>query len=490
MAVPDPYKAASNKIGYNLAKSSYVPDPVKAPTIKMSPAPPAAKTPQIKMSPAPPKPLQPVEPQSVPAPATSPVQPDLGPYQDWKTKTDALFSKLEGLTNQQFTYDPNTDPAYQAQRQLAQLRAGDASKQAMEIANEKGILGSSMTGESLAQIQQRAEQEAASYIPQYREQAYGQFQDRLQNAGSLLRTASDLRGYDDNLAMEKANITGTYLDPDAESKINRIIELGEAWNTGSPEQQAQYHQEAESLRSELQGMGIDPSLFGADKTTEQRTANIGKAGVQTLVGQNQQFNQDVTETELMARLTGHLPDGTPTNEKQQKDLDNAWNTIKEIGYVPASLAQIVGVPVNTKTQDAIKTAIAQQNANTSSFSAQTSRQNVEQDQSKVDQQKDMNAQQAQIMDGIAQFDTAAEASAWLNANAKSITESLGADTFSEMKKMLPLFFGEDTSGDQAASTQKLRQQATDMAQKDLRWKNSKQDKEALIQEYMKYLTGS
>jgi hypothetical protein len=197
--------------------------------------------------------------------------------------------------------------------------------------------------------------------------------------------------------------------------------------------------------------------------------------------------QDMNEVELMAKLTGYLPDGRPTSEYQQTILKNAWDVIGQIGYVPNELAGVVGVPAGTKTLDAKQVAIQQQNANTSSSNADLSR-------TKFNQDNDANGLQAQIMDGIAQFDNAAEASAWLNANASSITASLGADTFAEMKKMLPLFFGEDTSATdaktKAEAAKKLRSEAVDMAAKDYRWKVQSQDKEALIQEYMQILAGN
>src|SRR5690554_5646744 len=111
-------------------------------------------------------------------------------FQQWQTKQNELMSKYESLMNTPFQYNPETDPGYQAQRQLADLRAGDASKAAMETMNEKGILNSSLTSSQLAQIEQRAEQEAAAYIPQYRSEAYGQYQDKLRNAAEALNFAT------------------------------------------------------------------------------------------------------------------------------------------------------------------------------------------------------------------------------------------------------------------------------------------------------------
>lgn len=128
-------------------------------------------------------------------------------FADWQAKQNELMAKYEQLLSTPFQYNPETDPAYQAQRQLAARRAEDASQRAMELMNERGVFGSSMMGSQLAQIQQRAEQDALSYIPQYRSEAYGRYLDQLRNAAELLNFAagradrsSDIEYRDDRAA--------------------------------------------------------------------------------------------------------------------------------------------------------------------------------------------------------------------------------------------------------------------------------------------------
>lgn len=127
-----------------------------------------------------------LNPYNPPKPNTSaPTQ-----FADWQAKQGELMQRYEQMLNTPFQYNPETDPGYQAQRQLAQLRAGDASRNAMETLNDRGILNSSITGSQLGQIQQRAEQEAAAFIPQYRDQARQDYQERLRNAASMLNFAA------------------------------------------------------------------------------------------------------------------------------------------------------------------------------------------------------------------------------------------------------------------------------------------------------------
>lgn len=111
---------------------------------------------------------------------------DVSDYTKWKTETDDALNKYKNLAAGQFNFDPETDAGYQAQRQLAALRAKDANRSTMETMNEKGLLQSTVTNSQLDQNSQRAEQEAAAYIPEYRQQAYGQFGDKINRAKDML----------------------------------------------------------------------------------------------------------------------------------------------------------------------------------------------------------------------------------------------------------------------------------------------------------------
>lgn len=85
-----------------------------------------------------------------------------------------------------------------------------------------------------------------------------------------------------NQAVTEANITGRYLSPAAKQLWDRVISLKEKAESGVPtEEIAGLSGEATKLRSELDAMGYDSSLLGANVTAAQARANLGKLGIQT-----------------------------------------------------------------------------------------------------------------------------------------------------------------------------------------------------------------
>lgn len=285
---------SANNAAYN--KLKVVPNPntgVPKPPSNSIPNPNASVIPKPSLTP--PKVTVPKS-SAIPNPNQSPLNAqssEASQYADWQAKNNANYANLEKLSQAQFTYDPETDPGYQAQRQLAQLRAGDATKGAMEAANEKGIFGSSVMTSQLGQIQQRAEQEAAAYIPEYRQQAYGQFQDRLAAAGNLLNQSRNLRGDQFNEAVTEGELTGSYMSPQARTLLNGLFDLkSKAEATGiTREERAALSKQADGIRAQLTGMGVDASQFGSNVNLNTARGNTGKAGIDTLAKQGQDYNQ-------------------------------------------------------------------------------------------------------------------------------------------------------------------------------------------------------
>jgi len=154
-----------------------------------------------------------------------------------------------------------------------------------------------------------------------------------------------------NQLAQQASEKITMLTSQAPSKIRELIEAQKAKDAAA--------------QLEANKFALDQNKFAWNQYTDTQDLALRDRA------------QTLDETEVIARLTGFTPDGQPTTDQQKFILDTAWKTIAEIGYVPANLASVVGVPAGTKTQDAIRTAIQQQNANTSAYSAQTSRMNAE-----------------------------------------------------------------------------------------------------------------
>jgi hypothetical protein len=240
-------------------------------------------------------------------------------YNDYRNKQMELMNKYEQMMDKPFEYNPESDPRYQAYKQLAQKQAGVASQNAMESLNSRGILNSTVTSDRLGQIQQSAEQNALAAVPQFYEQAAQQRNDSLRNTAQLLGMVTD------------------------EARDTRNYDRGVL----------------ESDRNYDRGILESDRSYGL-----------------------QERGQKLNETQVMAQLTGFMPDGTRTNTKQQQDLQNQWMVAEQMGTITPELAQLYGMQEGTPTwrakQDLVQNRISQQNANTSSYNAQTSRQNANQ----------------------------------------------------------------------------------------------------------------
>lgn len=244
-----------------------------------------------------------------PTPVVQPtVQPTAQPRQTassnpYDQQTSDMISKLMAQANSPAAVDMNAiyaSPQYAASQAQAQRSAQQGIRSAQEALGGAGFGRSTALAERAQGIQNDANEYLQTQIlPQLVAQAQAEKQQQLQNQLTML---NQLQGqqhlYDDRfntanqLELSRADRTG-YLPPSQEAlgAINRIIDLGEAWKTGDANQRTQYNQEANNLRALLSGMGVDPSLFGADKTTEQRRANIGKAGTPTLAKAQQDYSQ-------------------------------------------------------------------------------------------------------------------------------------------------------------------------------------------------------
>ncbi|XEC97056.1 hypothetical protein AB6A23_11225 [Paenibacillus tarimensis] len=334
-----------------LAQSSYVPDPVQAP--KAPAAAPAS-------SPAPAPVPAPVQPAQQPTPSS--LQPQM--YMDWNKRMEDQYSRLQGMMNQDFNYNPSSDPRYQAYQTLAKSRAASAAKDAnlatMEEMNSRGLLQSSLTNTQLSETEnkyrQQAETEALAAVPQFYDQARQDYQDKLRNAGELLNFAAG-RG---DVAYERDYQTG------------RDAVGDDQWNREFGLKNKEANLNAARLVGADTGKVIKPQEDWGGLYRQAGNADTPL----NLAGQNQQFNQDIqsrqqgmNETQTMATLTGFMPDGTPTTAQQQVELDRLWKVADEMGTIPDELADMYGIQRGTQTRDAkefaIDSAIRQQNADTS-----------------------------------------------------------------------------------------------------------------------------
>lgn len=332
------------------------------------------------------------------------------------TRTNQTLNTMNNLSNQsytftkpkEFTYDQNSDPAYQAalasarqnitQQQAdtnAQLRAGGQGKSSWSdsVANQIGAkemakVSTDVLPQLISQAYQRYVDDANRDLS-IQQANYGVTQDRISNLSTLygLQNNEDFTN-----PMAEAQLTGQYLSGEARQYINAINNLkAQAETKGvTAAARSELSSQADQYRQALQGLGIDSSLFGANVNRANSVANTGKAGVQTLDAQqlsyqkerdavaDQQWQQNFGVT--LAQVTGYMPDGTPTSNQQQLELSNLWTVADQTGTIPDSLATMYGLPKGTQTRSAkefaAQLAIQQQNANSSSTSAAASYMNA------------------------------------------------------------------------------------------------------------------
>lgn len=302
------------------------------------------------------------------------------PQNAYTPQIDSLIANLMSMAQNQQPTDPYGTPEYAAYAAQSGRRAEQGVRAAQESMGGAGFGRSTALGERAQGIQNsETEYLETQVIPQLLAAERDRQQQQFGNLSSLLNPLVGQQGYADNRAQtERANafnslgymndqdqqafnnaitesgVTGRYKSPESQALIDQLIGIKQQAETQgiTREQRASLSAEADKLRAQLSGMGIDPSVFGANVTANQATGNRGAAGVNTLQGQAQQLDN----TQVMAALTGKMPDGTPTTAQQQQELQNLWMVAQQTGTIPDALADMYGIPRGTKTQDALQFA--------------------------------------------------------------------------------------------------------------------------------------
>jgi len=222
-----------------------------------------------------------------------------------------LMEQMLAIANrekQEFSYDPNSDPAYQAALKRASANIDTGNSAAQAEMNRRGILNSTITSDRMSEIASAEMGNVeTTVIPQLMAQAYQKYQDQqnqeqqqFANMGSLAQmyTGEDQRGIDNTNTT--AGLTG-YLpfSQEAQSAINSIIQLkqqAEAKGITAAER-TKLSAQADGYRAQLISLGIDPAAYSSavNSTSASKNSNIG---IRTLAGQTldannqaQSFNQ-------------------------------------------------------------------------------------------------------------------------------------------------------------------------------------------------------
>lgn len=190
-----------------------------------------------------------------------------------------------------FNYDPKSDPVYQAALASARANAQNAGGDAMADLNKRGILDSTITSDRVAGISADAvSQVDSNLLPQLSQQAYQRFQDD--------RTRQDsLKYQDDQLAIQKGQLTGVYDSPEMQSLYDEVLQAKQDYaNATTPEARDAAHQRAEVARSKLTGLNANAGLVGSDVALGAAQGNQSKFGVQTQASkefdQTMKYNKD------------------------------------------------------------------------------------------------------------------------------------------------------------------------------------------------------
>lgn len=228
---------------------------------------------------------------------------------------DQRIAELYSALQNQPTFDPYSSSAYAAAQAQADRAAQQNIRQAQESFGSSGFGRSTALGERAQRIgQEGTEYLMTQVLPQIQAQEEARRQQQFQNLFTLLspqqeqqQFAEQQRQFAEQTAQGRAGLTGSFISPEAQQTINQLMGLKQQAEapTITREGRAGLSSQADILRNQLLGMGVDPSLFGAGVTSAQATQNIGRAGTPTLAGQaqklaaqGQQFEQDITTRQL------------------------------------------------------------------------------------------------------------------------------------------------------------------------------------------------
>ncbi len=213
-----------------------------------------------------------------------------------------------------FSYDPNSDPAYQAALKRAQSNIEQGNSAVQAELNRRGLLNSTITSDRMGEISaNELGRVETDVLPSLMQQAYNQYlndlnqqQQQFSNLGNLAQMyiGEDQRGIDNTNT--RAGLTG-YLPggEEAQNLVNQLLSLkqqAEAQGITAAERNKLSNQ-ANGIRAMLSGMGVDTSQYGAN--TNYNTASQYTPQIRTLQGQQldlsrqgQAFDQQFTQEQF------------------------------------------------------------------------------------------------------------------------------------------------------------------------------------------------
>lgn len=274
------------------------------------------------------------------------------------SRTEGTLSKIDNFINNQsqfqfnkpeaFSYDQNTDPAYQAQ--LAEAKKNVMNQQADTNAGLRATgQGKSSWSETVANNLGNSAMEsiANNLVPQLMQQAYQRYnddvnrdmqvqqlnygvgQDAIGNLGSLYGLQN--QEYFQN-PLAEAQVTGNYLPTAAKDAINNLLSLKQQAETKgiTAEDRSTLSKQADFIRNQLTSMGVDASQYGAN--VNYNSASQANPGIRTLNGQqvdlqNKQANLNAATTYMDATGKVVTPQSDWSGYLRQAANPNAQQTL-------------------------------------------------------------------------------------------------------------------------------------------------------------------
>jgi hypothetical protein len=280
-------------------------------------------------------------------------------------------------------------PQWAAQQAQAQKGAQQSIRSSQESLGGAGFGRSTALGERAQGIQNDANEYLNTQVlPQLMAQESASRQQQFQNQFSTLDALMGQQNvYDNrfnsanNLAIDKGQLMGEYLPPEALQLIDQVYKAKEGYGSAqNPGDRQGFNTSANNARARLATMGIEnvDALFGSGVNLQNAQGNRDKAGIKTLGGRAQDLveTQDTRNAEI---------------DEQNRILDNAYKQADVTGVIGAILGKMYGLPANTPTQAAMESnrnyaldkkqvAISQQNANISAGNLGLSREKFAYDQ--------------------------------------------------------------------------------------------------------------
>ncbi|MEK3674602.1 hypothetical protein [Paenibacillus sp. FSL R10-2771] len=291
------------------------------------------------------------------------------------------MSQMAAIAQRQatpFSYDPNSDPAYQAALTRAKANIADGTAQTEAELNRRGLLNSTITSDRSAEIgAQEMGNVETTVLPQLMQQAYQKYIDNLnqqQQQFSNLGTVANSYLGEDQRAIDNTNTTAGLTGnlPGGEqaqqlySQLLNLKQQAEAKGITAADR-SKLSNQADGIRAMLSTMGVDISKLGAN--TNSVTAGQITPTIRTLAGQNQDlaaqnqtFNQ-ATQTRQLDTADKQYGEQFEYQKARDAITDQQWKKSFDEDYRRYGLDYALQEQQNR---------ISAQNANTSQASASSS----------------------------------------------------------------------------------------------------------------------